>query len=99
MAVLDSNPEYRSSSRVCTSHTDFHPRNVVVVEGPCGIVELSGILDWEANSFYPEYWEQLKAMITRSIKDNSDWPDHLLPCILGYRDNCGVVVDRVIDKR
>jgi hypothetical protein len=37
-------------------------------------------------------------MITRSIKDNSDWSDHLLPCILGYRDNLGVVVDRVIAR-
>ncbi|KAI8969541.1 kinase-like protein [Trametes punicea] len=85
----------RTDHRIVFTHADIHPRNIMVVDGPSGAIELSGILDWEASGFYPEYWEQLKAMNTRSIKDDSDWWDHLPPCILGYDHE--VVVDRVIE--
>ncbi|EJF59711.1 kinase-like protein [Dichomitus squalens LYAD-421 SS1] len=85
----------RADHRVVFTHADIHPRNIMVVDGPRGVVELSGILDWEASGFYPEYWEQLKALNTRSVKDDSDWWNHLPPCILGYDHE--VVVDRVIE--
>ncbi|KAI0074720.1 kinase-like protein, partial [Panus rudis PR-1116 ss-1] len=78
------------------THADLHPRNVMVTSGPDGGVELSGIIDWESSGYYPEYWEHLKAMNTRSIKDTSDWWDYLPPSILGYdRD---LVLDRVIES-
>jgi hypothetical protein len=28
-------------------HADFHTRSIMLVDGPGGIVELSGILDWD----------------------------------------------------
>ncbi|KAF8584452.1 kinase-like protein [Ramaria rubella] len=85
-----------ANHRIVFSHADLHPRNVMVVDGLSGIVELSGILDWEASGFYPEYWEQLKAMNTRSIKDMSDWWDYLPPSILGYDHE--LMLDRVIES-
>lgn len=85
----------RTDYRVVFTHADFHPRNIMVVDSPGGIIELSGILDWESSGFYPEYWEQLKAMNTRSVKDASDWWDHLPPCILGYDQE--IVLDQVIE--
>ncbi|KAI0664573.1 kinase-like protein [Cubamyces menziesii] len=81
--------------RIVFTHADFHPRNIMVVDGPDGAVELSGIIDWEFSGFYPEYWEQLKALNTRSMTDTSDWWEHLPPSVLGYdRD---VILDRFIE--
>lgn len=86
----------RVNHRIVFTRGDFHPRNVTVVDGLDGSVALSGIVDREASGFYPEYWEQLKALNTRSIKDASDWWDHLPPSILGYDHE--VVLDRVIES-
>jgi len=86
----------RVDHRIVFSHADFHPRNIMVVDGPDGVIELSGILDWEASGFYPEYWEQLKAMNTRSIRDTSDWWEYLPTSILGYDND--VVLDRLIES-
>ena len=84
----------RTDHHIVFTHGDFHPRNVMVTDGPMG-VELSGIVDWEASGFYPEYWEHLKALNTRSIKDTSDWWEHLPSCILGYdRD---ILLDHAIE--
>ena len=86
----------RDDHRIVFTHADFHPRNIMVVNGPDDGVQLSGIFDWEASGFYPEYWEQLKAMNTRSIRDTSDWWDHLPPSILGFDPE--VVLDQVIES-
>jgi hypothetical protein len=56
----------------------------MVIETSDEGVELAGIIDWEASGFYPEYWEQLKALNTRSIRDTDDWWDYLPPSVLGY---------------
>ncbi|KAH9917993.1 kinase-like domain-containing protein [Fomitopsis serialis] len=82
--------------RIVFTHADLHQGNVMVVDGPDGGVELSGIIDWESSGFYPEYWEHLKALNTRSIQDESDWWDFLPPSILGYDRE--VVLDRVIES-
>ncbi|KAF4593581.1 hypothetical protein EYR40_008368 [Pleurotus pulmonarius] len=86
----------RSDHQIVFSHADFHPRNIMVVDAPGGLIQLSGILDWEASGFYPEYWELLKAMNTRSVRDDNTWWDHLPQCILGY--DAEVVVDRVVES-
>lgn len=86
----------RDDRRIVFTHGDFHPRNIMVVDGPDGSIELSGILDWESSGFYPEYWEQLKALNTRSPQDTDDWWDHLPLSILGY--DCEVILDRVIES-
>ena len=86
----------RDDHRIVFTHSDFHPRNIMVIDGPDGCVEVSGILDWEWSGFYPEYWEQLKALNTRSPKDTDDWWDHLPPSILGYDHE--VVLDRLLES-
>ncbi len=35
----------RVDHRIVFSHADFHPRNIMVIDGPDGVIELSGILD------------------------------------------------------
>ncbi|KAF9220622.1 hypothetical protein BS17DRAFT_786829 [Gyrodon lividus] len=35
----------RTEHRIVFTHADLHPRNVVVVDGPGGGVELSGVID------------------------------------------------------
>lgn len=86
----------RTDHRILFTHADLHPRNVMVVDKPDGGVELSGLIDWEASGYYPEYWEHVKATNTRSIKDTSDWWDHLPPSIVGYDHD--IVLDHVIES-
>ncbi|KAI6128910.1 kinase-like protein [Pisolithus croceorrhizus] len=86
----------RTDHRILFTHADLHPRNVMVVDRPDGGVELSGLIDWEASGYYPEYWEHVKATNTRSIKDTSDWWDHLPPSIVGYDHD--IVLDHVIES-
>ncbi|XP_006457083.1 hypothetical protein AGABI2DRAFT_78938 [Agaricus bisporus var. bisporus H97] len=85
----------RCDHRIVFTHADLHPRNIMVVETPDGGVELTGIIDWEVSGFYPEYWEHLKALNTRSIRDTNDWWDYLPPSILGYDHE--VLLDRVVE--
>ena len=88
------NSMLHTDHRIVFTHADLHPRNLMVKEAPNG-VELSGIVDWETSGFYPEYWEHLKAVNTRSVKDASDWWDHLPPSILGYDHS--IILDKVIE--
>ncbi|KAI0369520.1 kinase-like protein [Pilatotrama ljubarskyi] len=39
--------------RICFTHADLAPRNIVVKDG-----RLAGIIDWEFAGWYPEYWER-----------------------------------------
>jgi len=72
-------------------HGDLDPRNMLVVDSSDGGVCLSGIIDWEASGFYPEYWEHLTAPNTRDTGDESDWWTHL-PSV-GYDQE--IVVDHL----
>lgn len=86
----------RDDHRILFTHGDFHPRNIMVVDGEDGHVKLSGIIDWETSGFYPEYWEVMKAMNTRSCKDTNDWWEYLPSSILGYDQE--IVLDRFLEN-
>ena len=86
----------RTDHRIVFTHGDLHPRNVLVTDSPDGGVCLSGIIDWEASGFYPEYWEHLKALNTRDIGDESDWWTHLPSSIVGYDQE--IAVDRLLER-
>lgn len=45
------------SYRVVLAHGDLHPSNIMVNEG-----HLSGIIDWGAAGWYPEYWDFVHPM-------------------------------------
>lgn len=86
----------RTDHRIVFTHGDFHPRNIMVMDLQDGGVSLSGILDWEASGFYPEYWEHLKALSTRDTRDESDWWSHLPPAIVGYDQE--IAIDRLVER-
>lgn len=76
--------QLRDYYQVVLSHCDLHPRNILVVDDPDGMVRISSIVDWEMGGWYPEYWEMYKALNTRGGNDDSDWWDHLPQVILGF---------------
>jgi len=86
----------RTDHRIVFTHGDLHPRNILVVDSPDGGVRLSGIIDWEASGFYPEYWEHLKALNTRDVRDESDWWTHLPSSVIGYDQE--IAVDRLLER-
>ncbi|TFY67402.1 hypothetical protein EVG20_g3957 [Dentipellis fragilis] len=56
---------------------------------------LVGIVDWERGGWYPEYWELVKALRTRTPEDESDWWEWMPEVIAGYRAE--VAIDRVVE--
>ncbi|CCL98373.1 uncharacterized protein FIBRA_00368 [Fibroporia radiculosa] len=86
----------KDDHRIVLTHGDFHPRNIMVTDDSSGRATVSGIIDWEACGFYPEYWELLKALNTRAVVDTSDWWDHLPKCILGYERE--IAVDHLVEQ-
>jgi hypothetical protein len=85
----------RTNHRILLTHGDLHPRNIMVrtdLDGHLSVV----VIDWEMGGYYPEYWEMLKALNTRSVDDSSDWWDLLPSCILGY--DYEVVLDRFLER-
>ena len=86
----------RTNHRIVFTHGDLHPRNIMVADSQDGGIILSGLLDWEASGFYPEYWEHLKAVNTRDTRDDSDWWSHLPPAIVGYDQE--IAVDRLLEQ-
>ncbi|TFY79424.1 hypothetical protein EWM64_g4588, partial [Hericium alpestre] len=86
----------RDTHRIALTHGDLRAHNVLAVcEGPNSHITLTGIVDWERGGWYPEYWELLKAMRTRTPDDESDWWDSLPDTISGYRNE--LAVDRVVE--
>jgi hypothetical protein len=63
----------RQSSRLCFSHGDLRPDNIVVQVGDDGKYQVTGLLDWEKSGFYPEYFECVKATSTMSTSETNDW--------------------------
>ncbi|KAF8914689.1 kinase-like protein [Mucidula mucida] len=52
------NEVHARSHRVCLTHNDFAPQNVLVDKD----YNITGIIDWEASAWLPEYWEYTKAL-------------------------------------
>ncbi len=60
----------RSSSSVFT-HADIAPRNIMVDEQ----YRITGIIDWEAAGWYPDYWGY--ANIMRPACRRGDWQEYM----------------------
>jgi len=88
----------RSDHRVVLTHGDLHPDNITVnICDEEGVEKVTvGIIDWELGEFYPEYWEHLKAMNLRTVKDDGDWWDFLPPVIVGYEQE--IAIDCLIER-
>ncbi|KAA1475422.1 kinase-like protein [Dentipellis sp. KUC8613] len=84
----------RDTHRMVLTHGDLRPHNILVArEGTRAT--LAGIVDWERGGWYPEYWELLKALRTRTPEDESDWWEWMPEVIAGYRAE--VAIDRVVE--
>ncbi|KAM3565538.1 hypothetical protein ARSEF4850_001351 [Beauveria asiatica] len=63
----------RRGHKIVFTHADLNPRNIIVhqVKDATGTLhwEVSGIVDWEAAGYYPEYWD-----CTKSMFEGFRWP-------------------------
>ena len=75
-----------TSHQVVMTHSDLHPRNILVQLDSLRKVEVKGLVDWELSGAYPEYWEYVKALAGVNC-DLSDWYSHLPVAAIGcYED-------------
>ncbi len=56
-------PVYAKPHKLCFSHCDLNPTNILVTEDG----RLAAIIDWEAAGWFPEYWEY-----TSTVMQNVD---------------------------
>ncbi|KKY25339.1 putative phosphotransferase enzyme family protein [Phaeomoniella chlamydospora] len=85
--------QLRTDHRIVLSHGDFRPANIMVSLDSNRRV--TGLLDFEAFGWYPEYWDYVKAVL--SDWDGCDgWLDHLPPVIGQYHYE--LLVDTHIDR-
>ena len=66
--------------KICFTHADLRPANIVVEADQQGNYSISSILDWEMAGFYPDYWESVKATNTLSPQGEDDWYLYLPAC-------------------
>lgn len=65
------NASLPSDHRIVMTHSDLHPRNILVdAEHPVRVV---GIVDWESGGGYPEYWEYVQALKSSFTTKDDDW--------------------------
>jgi hypothetical protein len=75
-----------TSHQVVMTHSDLHPRNILVQRDSMHRVKVTGIVDWELSGAYPEYWEYVKALAGVNC-DLSDWYSYLPVAAIGcYKD-------------
>ena len=54
------------SHRLCLTHNDLNPRNILVDRG-----HFSGLVDWECAAWLPEWWEYTRSMYGYGV--SPDW--------------------------
>jgi serine/threonine protein kinase len=52
---------YRKPHRLCFSHGDLRPENILMHNG-----RLSGLIAWETGGWFPEYWDSVTGRFQRS---------------------------------
>lgn len=68
-----------SDHKFVMTYGDLHPRNIMVITSnilPSDVftplVKVTGLLDWEMCSYYPDYWEYVKISHTIHPGDGFD---------------------------
>ena len=75
-----------TSHQVVMTHSDLHPRNILVQLDSTRTLQVTGLVDWELSGAYPEYWEYVKALSGVNC-DLSDWYSYLPVAAIGcYED-------------
>jgi hypothetical protein len=68
--------------QIVMTHSDLHPRNIMVVQKTPNTIKITGLVDWEVSGAYPEYWEYVKAHSDVNW-DKSDWLSYLPTAVIG----------------
>jgi aminoglycoside phosphotransferase len=67
----------RTDHRMCITHGDLRPANIVVQQAANGAVHIKGLVDWGDSGVYPEYWEFVRALYLFRLGSDDDWYDYL----------------------
>lgn len=75
-----------TNHEVVMTHSDLHPRNILIQHDFMHTLQITGLVDWELSGAYPEYWEYVKALSGVNC-DLSDWYSYLPVAAIGrYED-------------
>lgn len=64
-----------TSNQSVFTHGDIAPRNIMVDES----LQITGIIDWEAAGWYPDYWEYINIWKPSLDTDWQEWMDKTAP--------------------
>lgn len=67
----------RTDHRLCMTHGDLRPANIIVKRVANGEIEIGGLINWEGSGVYPEYWEFVRALSLLRLESDDDWYDYL----------------------
>lgn len=67
----------RTDHRMCMTHGDLRPANIIVRQAKTGEVHVTGLVDWGDSGVYPEYWEFVRALYLFRLGSDDDWYDYL----------------------
>ncbi len=67
----------RTDHRMCMTHGDLRPANIIVQHTGTGEVHVTGLVDWGDSGVYPEYWEFVRALYLFRLGSDDDWYDYL----------------------
>ena len=64
----------RTDHRMCVTHGDLRPTNIIVRREHGDSIQINGLVDWGNSGVYPKYWEYVKALsLFRYLAKEEDW--------------------------
>ncbi|KAF2772401.1 hypothetical protein EJ03DRAFT_324815 [Teratosphaeria nubilosa] len=75
MSIHDLPLMLPESNQSVFTHGDMSPRNIMVDER----LQITGIVDWEAVGWYPDYWEYINIWKPSVDLDWQKWMDQTAP--------------------
>lgn len=84
--------------KVCLSHGDVRPDNIIAQQDEKGLCTISGLVDWEFSGYYPSYYESTKATNCLGTDELSDWYSYLPPCISPRQQSQRWLLDYVLGR-
>ncbi|EXJ82312.1 hypothetical protein A1O3_06125 [Capronia epimyces CBS 606.96] len=83
-------------AKICLSHGDIRPDNIIVQQKENSFFTISGLVDWEFGGYYPSHYESTKATNCLGTDEMSDWYSYLPPCISPSRQAQRWLLDYVM---
>ena len=85
----------RTDHRLCMTHGDLRPANIIVKQIGNGEVRIGGLIDWGDSGVYPEYWEFVRALYLLRLESSDDWYDYLPTQVIGSYVDQYLLDDRI----